>query len=134
MGSVGFWAHDEGGAGAEIDLEKAFDRVDHRGARDALLFQGAPEPVVDWLCALWAAPRRCQVAGALSDPVFPVRGLPAGDPASPWVLACFLKPWHARMSSMGVVDMSYIDDRSSRGRTPLRWTVPWRLPLRSMRG
>ena len=113
VASVADWAAAPGNAGAEVDLSRAYDSVDHGVAGAALCYQGTPPPVVAALEAVWRAPRYCSVAGDLADALNPTRGLPPGDPPSGRVLSVVLLPWHNAVRSVPRTrGWSYVDDRS----------------------
>lgn len=108
------WLAAAGGAGAEVDLAKAFDTVNHKAAAEALRYQGAPEEVVATLLAAWSAPRFCTVSGEIAEEILPNTGVPPGDPTSCRVLSNLLKPWHGvvKRQCPGVCTWAYVDDRS----------------------
>jgi hypothetical protein len=104
--------------GAELDLSKAFDSVSLEVAVAALRWAGVPEEVVLYLSALWRAPRRCHIDGALSREIHPTSGLPPGDACSPASLALVLAPWSGIIVKFckAVKPWLYCDDRSLRVR------------------
>ena len=111
--SVASWLAAPGRAGAEIDLSKAYDSIDHEAAAQALRHLGTPEPVVCLLEQAWRAPRTCCVEGDLAESILPVAGIPAGDPASTRVLGALIAPWHAAMRKVpSIKPWAYVDDRS----------------------
>ena len=69
-----------------------------------------------YLSALWHAPRRCLIDGALSKPLWPTSGLPPGDACLPASLALVLVPWPAIIPKFcsTVKPWLYCDDRSLR--------------------
>ena len=80
-------------AGAEVDLAKAFDTIDHEVAVAALQHQGVDRRVTGFIRrSVWGAPRVCQVATEFAEPVVATRGIPAGCPSCPAVLAAVLRP------------------------------------------
>mmetsp|Transcript_79638 Transcript_79638/g.258085 ORF Transcript_79638/g.258085 Transcript_79638/m.258085 type:complete len:878 (-) Transcript_79638:151-2784(-) len=108
------WLAAPSAAGAEIDLEKAFDSVNHDAAAAALVHQGTPTEVVQYLRrGAWAGRRICHVAGELAAGLHPVAGIPPGDPLSPTVLAVLLSPWPDFVKKAAAVDAwLFVDDRS----------------------
>lgn len=108
------WLSAPGAAGAEVDLEKAFDSVQHPAAAAALRHRGAPDVVVRFLeRGAWRGRRYCHVSGELATSLRPTAGIPAGDPASPAVLAALLSPWPAVVAEAAAVDTwLFVDDRS----------------------
>lgn len=108
------WLAAPGRAGAEVDLEKAFDTVQHSAAAAALAHRGAPPALVAFLRrGAWQGRRVCHVAGDLAEGVRPTTGIPAGDPLSPAVLAALLSPWPAVVAHAAAVSTwLFVDDRS----------------------
>ena len=109
------WLAQRAHKGAEFDLRRAFDSVAHIVSLLAGRSAGLNEESLIYFSELvWPAPRRCSVAG--SPPprdVWPLRGLPQGDPASPLFLAYVLAPWTRLVSTVpGVVAHLHADDRS----------------------
>lgn len=107
------WMSYQGAAGAEIDLAKAFDMIQHDVAQNALAYGGTPQEVVAWLRHTWSGPRYCHVRGALADALWPMRGIPAGDPLSMRILGVVLEPWHrlVEMHHPALRTWAYADDR-----------------------
>lgn len=108
------WMSYRGVAGAEIDLAAAFDMIQHDVAQSALTHGGTPKAVVAWLRHTWSGPRYCHVRGALAEPLWPTRGIPAGDPLSMRILGIVLEPWHklVEMQHPALRTWAYADDRS----------------------
>jgi hypothetical protein len=112
--SVAHWAHTSGQAGAEVDLEKAFDGIEHEMVSTAMRCLGTPEVIVRSLGAAWRAPRYCHVNGEIAAALHPNCGIPAGDPNGTRALAAVLVPWHVAVPKLcpGVSTWAYVDDRS----------------------
>ena len=96
---------------AEIDLAKAFDSVDHSVAEAALLWHGLHPDVCRYLVSVWQASRVCVVSGLPSEPIFPHRRLPQGDPVAGAVLAYVLAPWSSAPRPSCTL-WAFVDDRT----------------------
>ena len=71
---------------ASLDLKKAFDRVKHSAAIQALKLQGASLQCVATFCAMMAnSSLRFTLGGVTTPEVNLQRGLPQGAPESPLV-------------------------------------------------
>ena len=94
--------------GAEVDLEKAFDNIEHTIAEQAHVDSGVSPIVVATLKAAWKGPRYMHVAGEISsNPIWPSRSLAQGDGTAPCGMAAILAPW--KPPSVRV--WKYVDDR-----------------------
>ena len=68
---------------AVAPMWKCYDHLYHSVAGKAVLFDGTPPQVVSWLRhGLWSGNRHMHIAGELSAPLQPSRGLPAGASTS----------------------------------------------------
>jgi hypothetical protein len=111
--AIADWLFTRKQCGAELDLAKAFDTVWIRVATLAARRGGYDPDVCKYLEWAWTAPRWCQVAGELAEPIYPHRGLPPGDPLSPGVLDAVLAIWAKKLETLpGVLVHLYMDDRS----------------------
>ena len=108
------WLAAPSARGGEIDLEKAFDSVQHDAAEAALLHRGTPPQVAAFLRkAVWAGKRLCNVDGELAGGLWPCASVPPGDPRSMDALAALLSPWPAVVSRAApVLTWLFVDDRS----------------------
>eukprot|EP00959_Pyramimonas_sp_CCMP1952_P325803 6819544-Pyramimonas_sp.AAC.1 len=78
----------------ERDLSKCYDQVPHEVGIASLHAAAVRSGLVAVSFAAWSGPRRCQVAGALSDEVvWPSRSFAQGDSCAPKVLCSVLAPW-----------------------------------------
>ena len=100
--------------GAELDLSRAFDTIDHKVGLHALTRAGVPTNVATLLALSWRAERICVVKSKPSIPITPTRGIPQGCPASPFILACVLRPWSAIIQHAVPTAHTwlFVDDRS----------------------
>ena len=101
--------------GAELDLRRAFDTIDHRLAGCAASTYGVHPVVIRYLQQLvWCAPRSCVVGG--EPPPRSIQatcGLPQGDPVSPLFLSFVLGPWFKIVCALPAISaFLYMDDRS----------------------
>ena len=109
------WLATKAYRGAELDLRKAFDSVDHVVASSAARTAGVPEAIIAYLArCVWSAPRHCVVHGEPpAEVIAATTGLPAGDPCSPRLLAFVLEPWSRIVTSFGGIQaFLFMDDRS----------------------
>ena len=109
------WMSCKSRAGAELDLEKAFDLVPHSVAAEALDYMGVNRHLVDYLRKIWAGARICSVEGELAPIEGTIRrGLPAGDPLSPALLDVVLRLWQTVLvrEAPRVRTWLFMDDRS----------------------
>ena len=100
--------------GAEMDLTKAFDSVQHTVADRALSNAGIPRRAIDMLRCAWAAPRICTVQGQPDDAwIRPGRGIPQGCSMSGAILCAILAPWSTAIPAVsGCRTMAFLDDRT----------------------
>ena len=101
------WLAEPMTAGAELDLTKAYDLLDHDLVCEALLKQGISRFVVQTLRRAWKGLRICHVHGDLSVPITPLRGIPQGCSCAPGSMISTLVPWDP-----GCKHWAYMDDRS----------------------
>jgi hypothetical protein len=112
-GAISAWlaACFDGLAGAEMDLTKAYDLIEHEIAAAGLTFEEVPDAIICLCCCVWAAPRFCQVEQQLSlKPVLPTRSLPQGESMAPGAMMSTLVPW--RPPQQNIKKFAFMDDRS----------------------
>ena len=96
-------------AGSEQDLTKCYDTTPHGVAAAAMRCAGVSWYIIDLLKLAWTGPRVCHVAGELGDAIWPLRGIPQGDPCGPAALSGALVPWRP---STQTHQWLFLDDRS----------------------
>ena len=93
-------------AGAELDLSRANDNIDHEIGTGALQRCEVPSAVVFTALAAWNGPRHLSLAGEIAAAVWVARGLPQGDSVAPAGMCASLIPWQLNCGQ------AYMDDRS----------------------
>jgi len=84
----------KGRAGAELDLSKAFDTLDHRLLAEALTRANLPCIVSRELRRSWEGPRVIHTNGEVAQALWPKRGVPQGGACCPNLLSLVLAPWN----------------------------------------
>eukprot|EP00959_Pyramimonas_sp_CCMP1952_P072533 1515453-Pyramimonas_sp.AAC.1 len=79
--AISSWLHycEVSEAGAELDLSRAYDNIDHAVSTQACICSGAPAAGTFTAVAAWRGPRYCSVNSSLAPPIWATRGLPQGD-------------------------------------------------------
>ena len=102
-------------AGAEMDLSKAYDNVDHQVASIAFEFQAVPAALSAVCHMAWLGPRTCCVDGEMAAPLWPKKALAQGDSCAPGGMTASLVPWTVPSPTK---KWKFMDDRSLSSRGP----------------
>ena len=94
--------------GAETDLSRAYDNIDHGIAAASFEAGGVPEAATAMCCFAWAGPRICCVESELAEPIWPKKALPQGDSCAPAGMTSVLIPWKPAPAR----GWKFMDDRS----------------------
>ena len=106
--AISDWLAGEDDEGAEMDLSKAYDNVDHGVAAEAFRYESVPVTVIATCRMAWRGPRVCCVEGELAQPIWPVKALPQGDSCAPGAMTASLVPWKPAPAR----GWKFMDDRS----------------------
>ena len=101
------WLSTKPKAGAELDLSKAFDTLEHPMVETAMLARGKHAKAINLLKCAWKAPRYCVIKGRMAKPIWPTISVPQRCPASPQAMCDVLAPWET-----GAQQHAWMDDRT----------------------